>query len=265
MRIVPISEHVGAAVIDIDLASSIDQTTAELLREALARHVILVIREQSFEPSQLLAAVRVLGEPMRQNYAQFNLPGFPDIGIINYDDVQTPADTWHTDTTNRETPPMATVLYAITVPSHGGDTSVANMRAAYAALPDSIKRDLDGLETVNTFDGQFAVTEQERQYFGTPVHHPLVRTHPVTGEKALYFHILKTGHIPGKTPAASRLFLEELLQLAIKPEFVYRHQWQAGDLVIVDNRSAMHRVHDDYDRTEQRVLHRIVLKGDRPV
>lgn len=236
-----------------------------VLRQALAEHVVLVVRAQTFEPAQFLTACRTLGEPMRQNYSQFSLPEFPDIGIINYDDVQTPADTWHTDTTNRETPPMATALYALAVPSRGGDTSFANMRAAYAALPDTVKRDLAGLETVNTFDGQFDVTEQDQRDFGTTVCHPLVRTHPDTGQKALYFHILKTAYITGKTPAASRSFLEDLLQLAIRPEFVYRHRWNAGDLVIVDNRSAMHRVHDDYDRSEQRLLHRIVLKGERPV
>ena len=265
LQITPISEHIGAAITDIDLRSSVDAATVTLLRQGLAKHVVLVIRGQTFDPAQLLAAVRVLGEPMRQNYSQFNLPGFPNIGIINYDDVQTPADTWHTDTTNRETPPMATVLYALAVPSRGGDTSFANMRAAYAALPDAVKHEIDSLETVNTFDGQFSVTEQEQHDFGTPVHHPLVRTHPETGEKALYFHILKTASITGKTPAASRSFLEDLLRRAIQPDFVYRHKWQAGDLVIVDNRAAMHRVHDDYDRSEQRLLHRVVLEGDRPV
>ena len=98
------------------------------------------------------------------------------------------------------------------------------MRAAYAALPDAVKHDIDSLETVNTFDGQFSVTEQEQHDFGTPVRHPLVRTHPETGEKALYFHILKTASITGKTPAASRSFLEDLLRR------------------VIDNRAAMHRV-----------------------
>ena len=100
--------------------------------------------------------------------------------------------------------------------------------------------------------------------FGEPVVHPLLRTHPETGDKALYFHILKASHIIGKTPEESRLFLDGLLDSTVRPAFIYRHKWQTGDLVIVDNRSAMHRVHDDYDRSEKSLLHRVILKGDRP-
>ena len=261
----PISEHIGAVVTGIDLSAEIDDERALQLRRALAAYAVLVFHGQNFTPVQLLAAVRCLGKPMRQNYSQFNLPEYPDIGIINYNAVQTPADTWHTDTTNRECPPMATVLYALAVPRCGGDTSFANMRAAYAGLPEAVKASLIGLETVNTFDGQFAVQDADRQEFGAPVRHPLVRTHPETGEKALYFHILKTAHIPGKSPEESREFLSSLLETAIRPEYTYRHQWTVGDLVVFDNRFAMHKVHDDYDRSEQRLLHRVVLKGDRPV
>ena len=265
LRIEPISEYIGATIADIDLNAPIDDEIAAQLRAALTRHVVLVVRDQTFTPQQFLVAVNVLGEPMRQNYSQFNLPDFPNIGVINYNDEQTPADTWHTDTTNREAPPKATILYAIEVPIRGGDTSFVNMCAAYTALPNQVKHDLDALKTVNTFDGQFSVRNEDQRDFGAPVVHPLVRTHRESGAKALYFHILKTSHIEGRTPDESRTFLQNLLDEAIRPEFVYRHRWRGGDLVIVDNRSAMHKVHDDYDRAQTRLLHRIVLKGDRPV
>ena len=265
LEIAPISETIGATATGVALDLPIDAESTAQLRQALAQHVVLVVRNQKFEPAQFLAAMGFLGEPMRQNYSQFNLVEFPNIGIISYNDEQTPADTWHTDTTNRVTPPKATALYAIEVPQVGGDTSFANMRAAYAALPAETQRELDGLQTVNTFDGQFQVQQQDQEDFGAAVTHPLVRTHPETGDKALYFHILKTANIVGKTPDESRAFLQDLLDRSIKPEFVYRHHWQAGDLVIVDNRSAMHKVHDDYDRSQTRLLHRIVIAGDRPV
>ena len=262
--IVPISKHIGAAVIGIDLNAVADDVAVQL-QEALARHIVLVFRGQKLEPPELLKAVRLFGEPERQNYSQFNHPDFPDIGILDYEGEQTPADMWHTDHTNRECPPKATLLYALSVPLHGGDTAFASMRAAYVSLPEETKRQLDGLETVNSFDGQFEVHERDRQDFGKPVVHPLVRTRPETGDKALYFHILKASHIVGRTPEESRSLFERLLGSAIRPEFVYRHKWQPGDLVIVDNRSAMHRVHDDYDRSEKRLLHRVILKGDRPI
>lgn len=262
--IAPIREHIGGTVTGLDL-NNVTDGVAVRLREALTTHAVLVFRGQKLEPPELLKAVNVFGEPERQNYSQFNHPNYPDIGILDYEGEQTPADRWHTDHTNRECPPKATVFYAFAVPSRGGDTSFADMRASFAALPDRTRRHLDSLKTVNSFDGQFEVKERDRQDFGKPVVHPLVRTHSEAGGKALYFHILKASHIIGWTPKESRQFLEELLESAIQPAFVYRHEWGVGDLVIVDNRSAMHRVHDDYDRSEKRLLHRIILKGDRPV
>ena len=108
--IAPISEHIGAAVTGLDLNTVTNSVTVQL-REALATYVVLVFRGQQFEPPDLLKAVRVFGEPERQNYSQFNHPDFPDIGILDYEGEQTPADMWHTDSTNRECPPKATVLY----------------------------------------------------------------------------------------------------------------------------------------------------------
>ena len=261
--IAPVSEHIGAVVTGLDLNSIDDVKTAQL-QQALAKFAVLVLRGQKLAPLELLKAVTVFGEPERQNYSQFNHPDYPDIAILDYEGEQTPADMWHTDHTNRERPPMATVLHALAVPSRGGDTSFADMRAAYAALPDWTKWHFDNLKTVNSFDKQFEVQERDQQDFGKPVVHPLVRTHPETGSKALYFHILKASYVVGWTPEESRQFLEELLESAIQPAFVYRHKWEVGDLVIVDNRSAMHRVHDDYDRSEKRLLHRVILHGDRP-
>ncbi len=264
LRITPVTPRFGVRIDGVDLATPPDDATASLLRRALARHGVLVFRAQRLTPEQLLAGAAALGDPQPQNYSQFNLPGFENIGVLDYRGEQTPADAWHTDSTNRECPPKATVLYALRVPSTGGDTSFADMRAAYRALPAATRHELDELESVNTFDGQFEVSARDDARFGTPVVHPLVRTHPETGEKALWFHVLKTAHLRGMTPRASRAFLERLLAEAIRPAFTYRHVWQAGDLVIVDNRSAMHKVHADYDRSEARVLHRVILAGDRP-
>tara|TARA_B100000029_G_scaffold318352_1_gene310736 strand:- start:451 stop:1254 length:804 start_codon:yes stop_codon:yes gene_type:complete len=260
-----LTEHIAAEVVGLDLASGAESIDGEALRSLLAEHAVLVIRDQHLSPPQLLDAVGLLGIPERQNYSQFNHPEYPDIGILDYEGEQKPADMWHTDHTNRECPPNATILYALKVPSRGGDTSFVNMNAAFLALPGEVKRELEGMKTVNTFDGQFEVRAADQRDFGRQVEHPLVRTHPETGRKALYFHVLKASYVVGKTAAESRLFLNELLEASIRSEFMYRHQWRPGDLVVVDNRTAMHKVHDDYDRTEKRLLHRVILKGDRPV
>lgn len=265
IAITPISACLGAEVTGIDLKQPVGAERAEQLQRALIEHIVLVIRDQQFTPAEYLQAVRVFGEPMRQHYSQHHMDGFPDIGIVAHRDGQQPASRWHSDHTNHEYPPKATVLYGVSVPSVGGNTSVVNMRAAYAALPDDMKQRLATLRTVNALDGHLEVRSEDAEKYGKPVSHPLVRTHPEHGTKALYFHPTKCQYIEGMAPEASHALLQELLDTAVKPEFIYRHQWRAGDVLIFDNRCALHRAHGDYDRREIRELHRIILKGDRPM
>lgn len=266
LTITPLRNHIGAEVTGIDLKHPVDAASARRLHQVLADRIVLVIRNQQFTPAEYLEAVRVFGEPMRQHYTQYNMADFPNIGIISHRNGQRPASGWHTDHTNHERPPKATVLYGASVPGKGGNTSIANMRAGYAALPDDLKQRLEGLKTVNSLDGYTEVPPEESQRYGiAPVRHPLVRTHPDNGTKALYFHPTKTQYIEGMTPEASQRLLQQLLDRAIRPEFVYRHAWRVGDMVIFDNRCAVHKAHDDYDRREYRLLYRIILQGDRPV
>lgn len=263
-RISALTPLIGAEVRGVDLNKRPDATTATSLNKALLDHKVLVVRDQNVTPEGYLGAVSTFGEPMRQHYSQYNLADVPDVSEISNRHGQAPATMWHTDHTNHECPPKATVLYGVAIPSTGGDTSFANMAAAYAALPDATKRRVEGLQTLNGFDTHRAVLAEDRDKYPEGVTHPLVRTHPETGVKALYFHVTKTHRIAGMTPADSAGLLDDLLEQSIRPDFVYRHRWQRGDMVIFDNRCVLHRVHDDYDRSEPRLLHRIILKGDRP-
>jgi taurine dioxygenase len=255
----------GAEVAGIDLAAPLDATTRDALQRALAEHLALVFRGQSLTPDAYLAAASVFGPPMRQHYSQHNMPEHPDIGLVWHRNGQRAAETWHTDHTNRERPPLATLLMGVEIPSKGGGTSVANMRAAYAALPEAERRRLATLKTINGLDEDRHDTRPEdRARYGAPILHPMVRTHPVHGSKAVYFHISKTIAIEGMTPEASKAYLRDLLERMIRPEIVYRHDWQKGDLLVIDNRATMHRAHDDYDHAESRILWRIIVEGDRP-
>jgi taurine dioxygenase len=140
------------------------------------------------------------------------------------------------------------------------------MRAAYVALPAPERRRLDSLKTVNSLDGGRADTRAEdREKYGEPITHPMVRTHPVHGSRAVYFHISKATHIEGMTPEASRAYLSDLIERMIRPEIVYHHVWRKGDVLVIDDRATMHRAHGDYDRSQSRVLWRIIVEGDRPV
>ncbi len=265
LTITPLHPSLGAEIGGIDLAGPIDTHTRQALSRALADHLALVFRGQTLTPAQYLAAASAFGPPMEQHYSQHNMPDLPLIGLIWHRNGQQPAEQWHTDHTNRERPPAATILYGVEIPAAGGGTSVANMRAAYRALADGERRRLDGLTTFNSLDSDRADTRPEdRSKYGTPIQHPMVRTHPVHGSRAVYFHISKATHIDGMTPEASRAYMADLLDRMIRPEIVYPHAWRKGDVLVIDDRATMHRAHGDYDRRQSRVLWRIIVEGDRP-
>ncbi len=272
--ITPLGAAIGAEIDGIDLGHPVDAATREALNKALADHTVLVFPGQTLSPARLMAASAIFGPSMPQHYSQFNMPDFPDIGVLSSRDADrrpdgTPilrgTECWHTDHTNRERPPKATILYALSLPSTGGDTSFASMRAAYAALPAADKARFEGMRTVNRLDRHNTARDEDKAKYDVGMVHPLVRTHPDNGTRALYFHPTKTDHIIGMEPAESIAFLDALLERIIRPEIVYRHRWRVGDLLVCDNRAALHRAHADYDPAEGRLLQRVIVEGDRPV
>jgi taurine dioxygenase len=266
LTITPLQHTLGAEIAGIDLSQPLDAETKDVLSQMLAEHLVLVFPDQSLTPKQYLAAAEVFGPPMRQHYSQHNMPDYPDIGLVWHQNGQEPAERWHTDHTNREKPPSATMLYGVEIPSRGGGTSIANMRVAYDMLPEDEQARLRELRTVNTLDDHHKdIRPEDMEKFGKPVVHPMVRTHPVHGSPAVYFHITKTAYIEGMTPDDSRVYLTDLLDRMIQPEIVYTHQWRRGDVLVIDDRATMHRAHGDYDRSESRILWRIIVEGDRPV
>jgi taurine dioxygenase len=265
MTITPLTPAIGAEISGIDLSQPVDSATREKLSLALAEHLALVFHDQSLTPEQYLGASEIFGPPMRQHYSQHHMPGYPDIGLVWHRNGQQPAERWHTDHTNRERPPAATILYGVEIPSTGGGTSVATMRAAYAALPEAEQRRLEAMRTVNSLDtGKNDTLAEDWEKYSKPIVHPIVRTHPVHGSRAVFFHVTKTLHIEGMSPEASRAYLSDLIDRMIRPEIVYTHNWRKGDILVIDDRATMHRAHGDYDRSESRVLWRIIVEGDRP-
>lgn len=266
IAVTPLHPSLGAEVSGVDLSRPLDAATRQALDRALAEHLALVFHDQALTPEQYLAASSAFGPPMRQHYSQHHMAGYPDIGLVYHRNGQLPAEMWHTDHTNRERPPAATMLYGVEIPSAGGGTSVANMRAAYRALPEAERRRLDGLTTVNSLDSGKADTRPEDwDKYSPPIIHPMVRTHPVHGSRAVFFHITKTLAIEGMGPEESRAYLSDLIERMIRPEIVYHHAWRKGDVLVIDDRATMHRAHGDYDRSQSRVLWRIIVEGDRPV
>lgn len=278
MKIKKLSEYIGAEITDIDLRQSPDQATRDRLNQALTDYIVLVIRDQEFEPEEYLEAVSIFGEPMMQHFTQYQLKDTPLVNFVSNRDAYRGGTKpvvrgagWHTDHTNHERPPKCTVLYPMVLPEAGGDTGVVNMRAGYAALPDEMKKRLQTMQTLNVIEGSASPRPTSKlPKEGEGVHdrgmvQPLVRTHPDCGEDALYFHPIKTEHIVGMNPDESQALLKELLELTVKEEFIYRHKWRMGDMLIWDNRCALHQAYQDYDlENQERVLHRVILRGERP-
>src|SRR5262249_18167031 len=127
LRITPPTSSIGSQISGVNLSRPVDAATKDALSQALAEHLALVFHDQSLTPEQYLAAAEVFGPPMRQHYSQHHMPGYPDIGLVWHRNGQAPAERWHTDHTNRERPPAATMLYGVEIPSKGGATSAASM------------------------------------------------------------------------------------------------------------------------------------------
>jgi taurine dioxygenase len=276
MKVTRLGEHIGAEVTGIDLRLPVDVETRRSLNAAAVDNVALVIRDQDFSPEQYLAAVSLFGEPMEQHFTQYALPGCPLVHEVSNRHTDKTGKRvkhgagWHTDHTNHLRPPKYTCLYAVSLPSSGGDTAVVNMRAGYEALPEEIRQKIQGMKTVNVFQGSAAATysgtsaEAQAERKPEPVLQPLVRTNPDNGTRALYFHPVKTENIVGMDPAASQSLLNDLLERSVRDEFIYRHKWRKGDMLLWDNRAAMHRAHFDYDPNEYRLLYRVLVRGELP-
>ena len=279
MKITKLKEHIGAEVTGIDLREPIDAATRQRLNDAAAEHVALVIRDQKFDAAQYQAAAQLFGELMEDQNRRYLVEGLPLVSVLSNrhkDSTGKQAKvamnaTWHTDHTNQEVPPKFTMLYPVALPDKGGGTSVCNMNAAYEALPTAWKQRITDMKTANCLISSARyrianpdILKEQQESKNDFTIQPLVRTHPERGTKAIWFHKGKTEKILGMEPEETQAFLDELLEIAIKPEFVYVHEYRLGDMFIIDDRSAMHKAGFDYDHSQHRMLYRILVRGDRP-
>ena len=276
MQISKISEYIGAEVTGIDLSKPVDEATRKRLEAALVENIALVIRGQQFTPPQFLDAVKLFGEPMEQHFTEDQVPGCPLVntvsntkqGMVDY--TKKRGAGWHTDHTNHRLPPKFTALYMVAMPDQGGNTAVCNTRAGYATLPEDLKGRLQGMKTTNVFMGSAvkvaggASVEAQKKLKAEPVLQPLIRTNPDNGSQALYFHPTKTENIVGMSPEASQELIDDLLARVLKPEYVYSHKWQKGDMLIWDNRSSLHRGEAVANSDQLRLLYRVIVRGELP-
>jgi taurine dioxygenase len=269
----PIAGALGAEIHGIDLALELDSGTVAAIRRALLDHLVIFFRDQDLPPNRFLTFARHLGTPVEYPLVK-GIEGYPEIirvAKLEHETVNF-GGIWHSDTTYLEAPPMGTMLVAREVPPTGGDTLFANMYLAYETLSDGMKRLLEGLKGVSTSLKADATRTREDRIKSDPTtqsrqeliaEHPVVRTHPETGRKALYVNVAHTVRFAGMTEAESAPILRYLFEHQVRPEFTCRFAWRVGSLAFWDNRAAQHNPVNDY-HGHRRVMHRITLAGDRP-
>jgi alpha-ketoglutarate-dependent taurine dioxygenase len=273
--ITPLTDHTGAEVTGIDFTKPIDSDTKATLNRAFVDHHVLVMRDQHFDPDQFMAAAQLFGELQIHDRKEQHVPGHPDVYYVSNDIFKDgkrviPGETFHTDHSNHPRPPKATTLFAVELPSSGGDTQYVNMHDAYDDLPDATKRKIDGLKAVHVYQSKYSprelsgLNDDSRRNLPPPGVHPLVCTHPENGRKALYLNPVRMESIVGMEDADALKLIDELMQHATQKKYEYRHKWRHGDWVMWDNRSVMHQANPDYDMNERRFLYRLMLKGEVP-
>jgi taurine dioxygenase len=262
-----LSPTIGAEIGGVDLGDLDAETFAEIERAHLDYKVIF-FRDQDVTTEQHLAFARRFGEleehpflPAKEGYEKI-------IRFAKDEDVKGVENAWHSDVTWREKPSLGSVLRAHEVPSVGGDTLFSDMVAAYQGLDDELKAKLEGLRAVHDFTHTFglalgpeALAEKQKEF--PAVEHPVVRTHPVTGKKAIYVNAVFTSHIVGMEREEGDRLLRRLYREAAVPEYQCRFRWQKNSIAFWDNRSVQHYAASDY-WPQHRVMERVTVIGDRP-
>jgi taurine dioxygenase len=260
-----IAGALGAEILGVDLSRDFSR---EKIRDAFLEHQVIFFRDQTLDPAQFMAFARTMGTPVEYPFVK-GIPGFPEVIEVKKLEHERHnfGGIWHSDTAYLDEPPMGSMLLAREIPPYGGDTEFASQYLAYEALSAGMKQLLSGLKAVNSSSKADAtrtredmVKEQSRRY---EAEHPVVRTHPETGRKALYVNFGHTVRFAGMTDEESAPLLEFLFRHQIKPEFTCRFSWRGGSLAVWDNRCAQHNPVNDY-HGYRRVMQRITLAGERP-
>lgn len=274
----PLYDALGVEILGVDLAQPLGDDTFAKIEQAFVELGVILFRDQRLTPAQQVAFSARFGEvAINHNALDFGLDGDPRIyGISNIRENGRPIGTpraggeWHTDMCYAERPARATMLYAVEVPTlHGlglGDTAFANAAAAWDALPDTMRSRIGGLEAIFDFRGRKRgrpISAETVAKF-PPVRHPVVRTHPRTGRKGLYVMRNDCTGIAGMDEDEAQALIAALADHITRPEFVYRHRWRVGDLVVWDNCTVQHQAMFDYDLPQRRLMWRTTVEGTVP-
>ncbi len=274
MKIQRIAGALGAEINGVNLSQPLSSELTGAIRATLLENQVIFFRDQALSPAQFMRFAESMGQPVEYPFVK-GIDGFPciiEVKKLEHERVNF-GGIWHSDTTYLEQPPMGSMLLAREVPPYGGDTLFASQYLAWEALTDTMKKLLDSLIAINSSaKADVSQTREDRRRTDGKeaaqdeicAEHPVVRTHPETGRKAVYVNIAHTAGIRGMTAAESAPLLDFLFAHQVRPEFTCRFSWKPGSLAFWDNRCVQHNPVNDY-HGYRRVMHRITLAGDRPV
>lgn len=268
----PAAGSLGVVVSGVDLTQPQSDLEKQQLRSLLNEYEVLFFRDQAIDAAQQKRLAETFG-PLQTHPAYATVPGYPEVTILeSLPDKPTKIESWHSDMTFRQHPPMATVLRSDIIPPRGGDTMWSSMTVAYNGLSAAMQKFLESLVAVHDFSWGFKESLAEpggRERLASavaanpPVRHPVIRTHPETGKKVLFVNALFTTHIEGLSAKESRSVLDFLFEHAATPGYSVRFQWERHSIAIWDNRSTQHKPINDYFPARRR-MYRTTVDGDHP-
>jgi taurine dioxygenase len=273
----------GAEVRGVDMRHPLDADTFQAVHDAWMQHLVLVFPEQHITDEEHVAFTCSFGEPeifhqsiikSRRVKEIFRVSNVDDDGNLMPPDHPTVkqvslAQFWHTDSSYRPVPCFGALLHGVETSTTGGETQFTNMFAVYEALPESLKRQIQGRRARHNFGHLHKLASlrpqtKEEEEAMPPVWQPMVRKHPVTSRLSLYISPIYNDEVEGLSDAEARQLIQDLTEIAAEPRFVYRHYWSPDDVVMWDNRCTMHQV-TPHDPRERRVMHRTTVVGTEPV
>jgi taurine dioxygenase len=270
----PLSPALGAEIQGVDLSKPLDDATVAAIKRAWTDHLVLLFRNQTLSEEDQVRFARHFGElqqrPRPKDLRAEAKVKNPEVMLVSnirengklIGSLPDGEMQFHSDMCYIPTPPKGTFLYAIEIPSHGGDTLFLNMYKAYDELPSDLKARVDGKTAVNVFLYGSTSRDGNKPDFDVHPHasHPMVRVHPDSGRKALYINRLMTWNVEGVPDEESGALLEALFDHIEQPKFIYEHKWRVGDLILWDNRCTLH-ARTDFSNQERRLLRRVVVQA----
>ena len=271
-KIKPLSDLMGAEITGLDLSNPISEKTRDKLLKAITHHLVVCIKNQKLSPTKLVDVSKLFGKPKQYFVKDETVDNIPEVIVVSNrtreNKPKVYASHWHTDDSYRKEPATLTFIYPDILPVNGGGgTDFINCYLVYDDLPKKLKNKIADVQAVHKWQSRRNVSEvvkltKEQEKETPPVEHPLIRTHPMSNKKSIYINPNRIDHISGLNEFDGDKLLDEIYEFSFQDKYKYSHSYEKGDLVIWDNRCTMHKANSDYDVSNLRIMHRVMLEGE---